>query len=212
MNFRLLVLIGPIATAAGLLALPLSAAAAPTPSPSPSPQPVKTVQISGDGLSKPIVIASDRDPQRQAAVRAEVDWLANQPGVTQSPPADKLGPMYTVVLSTDGKPLEKYELYPLAVGGPRAYRPADQPDERQVAEGWFYGRLSMPTTLIAAGVPMDGVPLDPGGEGGGALASEPPDLEGMLGSWRNFMGLNLAVVIVVAAGVFALAYVLRRQV
>jgi hypothetical protein len=34
----------------------------------------------------------------------------------------------------------------------------------------------------------------------------------MLGDWRNFMGLNMAVIIIVAAGVFALAYVLRRQV
>jgi len=72
--------------------------------------------------------------------------------------------------------------------------------------------LSMAATLYTAGLPLTEVPVNPGGEGGGLPASEPSDIGSMLGSWRDFMGLNIAVGIIVAAGVFALAYVLRQRV
>jgi hypothetical protein len=206
-------LLAPIAIAAGLLAIPLPAHAAPKPSPTPSPPtPVRTVQIIGEGLSGTIELNSVHDKQREAAVRSEVDWLAAMPSVTGALPFYQLGPKYTVLLLTDGKPYLTFDLYPTAEGGPRAYRPAKQPDGKAVDEGWFYGRLSMPATLFAAGVPLKDIPADPGGEGGGAPASEPPDFGGMLGSWRDFMGLNIAIAIIVAAGVFALAYVLRQRV
>jgi hypothetical protein len=211
---RLLALAGMFVATASSFALPSAGFAAPAPSPSPRPSPpVRTVQITGTMLANPIVISSDRDSERYAALRSEVTFLATHASVATAPPADKLGPKVTVVLTTSGKATEQYDLYPLAVGGPRAYRPADQPDKRQVDEAWFYGRLSMPATLQAAGVPLQGVPADPGGGGGGAAPpTDAPDIPGMLGSWRNFMGLNIAIIIVVAVGVFALAYVLRRQI
>jgi len=214
MPSRLLTLAGPLVATVGLVLLPAAAAlGAPAPTPSPPPPPVKTVQITGNGLANPIIISSDRDPARQDALRGELTYLTGQGGVSTTLPPEKLGPKLTVILATDGKATEQYDLYPLAVGGPRAFRPAQQPDGRQVGEAWFYGRLSMPGTLQAAGVPLQGVQAEPGGGGGGAAPpTDSPDIGEMLGDWRNFMGLNFAVIIVVAAGVFALAYVLRRQV
>jgi hypothetical protein len=211
---RLLTLAGPLVATVGLVLLPAAAFAAPAPTPSPSaPPPVHTVQITGSSLASPITISSDRDAARHEALASELSFFANQAGTTVALPPEKLGPKFTVVLSTDGKPTQQYDLYPLATGGPRAYRPAEQPDKRQVGEAWFYGRISMPTALQAAGVPLQGVPADLGGGGGGAAPpTDSPDIGRMLGDWRNFMGLNIAVIIVVAAGVFALAYVLRRQV
>jgi hypothetical protein len=172
-----------------------------------------TVQITGAGLANAITISSARDPARHEALRSELTHLAGNGSVTSTLAPEKLGLKLTVILSTDGKATEQYDLYPLAAGGPRAYRPAQQPDGRQVGEAWFYGRISMPSTLQAAGVALQGFQADPGGGGGGAAPpTDAPDIDEMLGNWRNFMGLNIAVIIVVAAGVFALAYVLRRQV
>lgn len=208
---RLLTFAGPLVATVGLIFLPSAAFAAPTPSA--SPPPVKSVQITGAGLANPITISSERDPARQEALRSELTFFANQGGTSQVPAPEKLGPKFTVVLSTDGKATEQYDLYPLADGGPRAYRPAEQPDKRQVGEAWFYGRISMPSALQTAGISLQGLPAELGGGGGGAAApTDAPDIGRMLGDWRNFMGLNIAVIIVVAAGVFALAYVLRRQV
>jgi hypothetical protein len=44
-------------------------------------------------------------------------------------------------------------MYPLAPGGPRAHRPAAQP-QGKVGEAWFYASVAMPDTLSAAGVPL----------------------------------------------------------
>jgi hypothetical protein len=209
MKWRLLLLVGPALAVTGLSVAP--AWAAPTPTPSAE---VKAVEISGEGLEHSIILFSDRHPQRHSAVRAEVEWLANRPAPTPAPVSDQLGPKYTVVLFTNGAATGRYDLYPLTPGGPRVYRPADQPDKRKVSEGWFYGRLSMPASLLAAGVPLAGVTPDPvaAGHAGGVTASEPPDLRDLLGQWSRFMGLNIAAIVIVAAGVFAIAYVIRKKV
>lgn len=214
---RRLLLLAPVVIVAGLIVMPAGVALAappkPSPSPSPSPrEPVHSVRITGDGLAAPIELNSVRDKQREAAVRSEVDWLATMPGTTTSLLFYQLGSKYTVVLLKDDKAYLTFDLYPNAQGGPRVYRPATQPDGHEVAEGWFFGRLSMPASLYAAGVALSDIPADVGGEGGGAPATETPDLPGMLVSWRDFMWLNIAVGIIVAAGVFALAYVLRQRV
>jgi hypothetical protein len=214
MKRRLLVLVGPalLATifATGLGLAPAAATAAPTPTA--SPQPLKAVEISGDGLANPIVLFSDKHPQRHSVIRGEVEWLAGK-GAPAPTPSGDMGPKFSVTLSTAGVPTDRFDLYPLAVGGPRVFRPADQPGGK-VGEAWFYGRLSMPSSLLAAGVPLDGVTPDPviGGQAGGLDASQPPDLRGMLGQWSRFMGLNVAAIIVLAAGVFAIAYLIRKKV
>lgn len=210
MKRRHLMLVGPAVALTGLSVAPAWAAA---PQPTPSAQAIiLAVEVAGDGLEHPVVLFSDRHPQRHNALRGEVDWLAAKGSPAAAPTGD-LGPKFTATLFNAGKATDRFDLYPLTPGGPRVFRPADQPEGRKVAEAWFYGRLSMPSTLLAAGVPLAGVTPDPvTGQAGGLSASEPPDLRGMLGQWSRFMGLNIAAIIVVAAGVFGIAYLIRKRV
>jgi hypothetical protein len=211
MKRRLLVLVGPAFVLTGLSFAPAVAAAAAAPTPTPSPQPIKAVEISGDGLANPIILFSDKHPQRHNVVRAEVEWLAGK-GTPAPAPSGDIGPKYSVTLFTAGAPTHRFDLYPVAVGGPRVFRPADQPGGK-VADAWFYGRLSMPSSLLAVGVPLSGVTPDPviGGQAGGLDASQSPDLRGMFGQWSRFMGLNVAAIVVIAAGVFGIAFLIRRK-
>jgi len=212
MKRRLLVLVGPALVLTGLTFAPAAAATA-APTPTPAPQPIKAVEISGDGLASPIILFSDKHPQRHNAVRTEVEWLAGK-GTPAPAPSGETGPKFSLTLFNAGAPTDRFDVYPLAVGGPRVFRPAEQPGGRKVNEAWFYGRLSMPSSLLAAGVPLAGVTPDPviGGQAGGLDASPPPDLRGMLGQWSRFMGLNIAAIIILAAGVFAIAYLIRKKV
>ena len=211
MKRRLPMLVGSIAVVCALWGAPAFAAAGPSPSPSPSI--VHFVEITGEGLANPIVLSSDKHAQRQDAMRREVQWLVDKGSVTGPLPPEQLGPKYTVVLLTMGQATDRFEVYPSAQGGPRVFRPADQPG-RKVAEGWFYGRLSLSTSLLSAGVPLEGVTPEPGmgGQGGGLPASQPPDVGALIGDWSRFMGLNVAAIIIIASGVFALAYVVRRRI
>lgn len=209
MKRRHLVLVGPAVALTGLGVAPAWAGPSPTPS---APAIILAVEISGDGMEHPVVLFSDRHPQRHNALRSELDWLAVK-GSTVAPPSGEIGPKFTATLFSAGKATDRFDLYPLAPGGPRVYRPAEQPEGRKGAEAWFYGRLSMPSTLLSAGVPLAGVTPDPvTGQAGGAIATEPPDLRGMLGQWSRFMGLNIAAVVVLAAGVFGIAYLIRKRV
>lgn len=214
MKRGLLLLIGPMAAAFAAVAAGVAPAhASPSPSPSPSAPPVQFVEITGEGLEAAIVLSSERHPRRQSAMRDEVQWLAAEKVFAPPPGPDiDLGPKYTLVLLTMGEPTDRFDLFPLAPGGPRVFRPAQQPGDRKVAEGWFYGRLSMPTSLLGAGVPLGGVTPAPGGQGGGFTASAAPDFTQVLGDWRRFVGINTAAVIIIAAGVFGLAYLLRRRI
>lgn len=211
MKRRLLVLVGPAFVLTGVASAPMAAAAA-APTPTASPQPVKAVEIVGESLPHPIILFSDKHPQRHSAVRGEVEWLEGK-GTPAPAPSGDAGPKFTLTLFHAGEATDRFDLYPLAEGGPRVFRPADQPG-RKVNEAWFFGRLSMPSSLLSAGVPLAGVVPDPiiGGQAGGLDASEPPDLRGMLGQWSRFMGLNAAAVVILAAGVFAIAFVIRKKV
>lgn len=193
-----------------------SASAAPTPSPTASTSNVSNaIAIEGEGLTSTLTItAADRQRDFEALL-SEVDWLLVRPGVTKSPAPDKLGPKYTVTVLADGVAKQQYDLYPLATGGPRAYRSDKQPDKRKVTAAWFYGRLSMPATLRTAGVPLSGVSLPPGaggGGGGGATGEQVQNLDSMFGQWRGVVALNGAVALLIAAGLFAIAFGIRRKV
>ncbi|BCJ78024.1 hypothetical protein CS0771_75680 [Catellatospora sp. IY07-71] len=202
--------------AAALLLLGAPAYGAPTPSPKPSPSPVvRSITISGESLSAPITLRSDQHPKEFGAMITEVDWLASRPGVTKSPAADKLGPKFTVVTALNDVDKQTYDIYPQAVGGPRVFRPAAQPDKRKVAAGWFIGRLTMESSLRQAGVPLGTAEAGQGGGKGGGLpgsGAAEPDIQAMVGDWQRFVGLNGAVVVVIALGVFAIAYAFRRTV
>lgn len=222
MERRLLALggiaLGSVFAAMWLGAAPALAAPSPSPSPTPTPSPsapaqVTFVEITGEGIGEPIVLSSERHGSREQAVRAEVEFLTGKDPIATTPDPATVGPKYTVKLLTMGQPTAVYDVYPLSPGGPRVFRPANQPGG-DVAEGWFYGRLSMPTSLLRAGVPIPGATPDPGfggGQGGGSTASPPPDLGALMKDWQRYLGINIAAAIIVAAGVFALAYMLRRQ-
>jgi hypothetical protein len=200
--------------AAALLLLGAPAFGAPSPNPSPSPT-VRSITISGESLAAPVVLRSDQHPRQFAAMAGEVDWLAAGTSPLKAPAADKLGPKFTVVSAVNGVDKQTYDLYPLAVGGPRVFRPAAQPDRRKVTSAWFLGRFSMDVTLRAAGVGLGTAASTEGGGVGGGLAESAtgePDIRAMVGDWQRFVGLNGAVVMVIALGVFAIAYAFRRTI
>jgi len=182
----------------------------------PPPNPI-SVTITGDGLAQPLIVTAESDPDGFDAVYGEVSWLPGASGVSASPAAAQLGPKYTVVVSVNGVPKQTYNLYPLASGGSRAYRPAAQPDRRKTVATWIYAHLTMASALRQAGVPLsDGVNgVQPGGAGGGlvtATKEAPADLDHIVGEWRKVVALNGAMVILIAGGLFGIAYLIRRRV
>ncbi|MEV4760797.1 hypothetical protein AB0J86_37625 [Micromonospora sp. NPDC049559] len=207
-----------IAALAVALVSPLAgtaAYAAPTPPPPPA-----GVSITGDGIATPLTIRADADAVRFGAVMEQVNWLSG-PGQTNALSAEDLGPKYTVVVLAGETPKQTYDLYPLAKGGPRACRPAKQPDSRKNSSGpaWFFGRLSMTEALLAAGVPLpqqDGVPVS-GGIGGGAKAipdapTKPSeDLDNVLTDLRRLLLLNTGVILLITLGLAGISLLVRRR-
>lgn len=175
-----------------------------------------SISVAGPGLSDALTIRSADHPEQFTALLGEVSWLASRPGQARAPQSDKLGPKYVVTVFANDKAAQRYELFPLASGGPRAYRPASQPDKRRPGSAWFYARLSMPETLRTVGVPLSGTTpaVAGGGIGGGELAGDKfdpnSDLNTMLAEWRQFLLLNGAVVVVITLGLAGISLLVRR--
>jgi hypothetical protein len=119
----------------------------------------------------------------------------------------------------DGEARHRFHLYPEAEGGPKAFRPAEQPGDRSVDEGWFNGRLSMPRTLSEAGVPLTGESVPPGGGAGGgepapeeSAAPEDRPVLAFLEEWREGMLLTGAVVVGIVLALGGLSFLIRRKV
>jgi hypothetical protein len=174
------------------------------------------VAIIGEGLPEPVIIEADSDPNRFAAILDQVDWLRAGVGHPPPPKGEDLGPKYTVIVLFDGIPAETYDLYPLAPGGPRAFRPAGQYDERTTA-AWFFGRLDMPEALRAAGAPLP----ERHDELGGLDTPEPrrsddsfaasERLGDLLADLRLLLILDAAVVLAIAAGLAGVSFMLRSR-
>jgi hypothetical protein len=205
--------------AAGLVLAAASAAVAhvAAPAPSPSPEPVKTISLEGHGIDEPLVVAAATAPELYAAVVDQVSWLTGK-GQFPEPDAEVLGPKYTVTLLTDDKAEQTFDLYPLAEGGPRAFRPANQPDGRKLGAAWFYGRLTMSETLRAAGAPLPERPdTVHGGIGGGErvipddLLGSDEDVNRWFGELRQLLLLNGAVLVTITAGLAGIALLVRRR-
>jgi len=176
-----------------------------------------TVTIEGDDLPEPLAVHADADAELFAAVLSQVSWLTG-PGQTSSPEPGDLGPKYLVVVMVADEPHRTYELYPLAEGGPRAFRPAEQPGDGKTTAGWFFGRLTMSETLRAAGAPLPARPDSiSGGIGGGERvipedALNPgEDIDKMLADLRQVMMLNAAVVVGITLGIAGIALLVRRR-
>lgn len=207
---RRLVIVG--ALLIGILT-PSAAAAAPSAPPTPT-----AITITGPGVVESLVVRADDDPELFAALLSQVNWMSGR-GQAPPPEAGTLGPKYTVVVHIDDVPRHSYDLYPLAAGGPRAFRPADQPRHTTNA-AWFYGRLTMSEVLRTAGVPLppqtDSVPTElillTSRQ---RMIEEPADtaaeIEQIFVTLRRAMLLHAAVVMIIALGLVATSVLLYRQ-
>jgi hypothetical protein len=200
---------GALLAAAGALlpAVPASAAVRPT-----------AMAITGEGLAEPLTVVAETEPDLCSALWSQVSWMADRPGQTRAPKAAKQGPRYTVVVSVKGQAKQTYDLYPLAQGGPRVFRPAKQPDQRRTTSAWFFGRLNMAEVLRFAGVPLPEHPGSAaGGVGGGrgeraSVLTPVDDLDGVFGQWQQVFMLNAAVVVAIALGLAGFSLLVRRKV
>lgn len=176
------------------------------------------ITISGPGIAQLLTVRAAEQPEHFAALLGEVGWLPTGSGLSRTPNAGKLGDKYVLTVLTRNKPTRRYELYPLAGGGPRVFRPASQPDKHPTTAAWFYGRLSLPDSLRNAGVPLAGPvsTVTTGGIGGGEAADKPfdpnADITSLLTEWRQFLLLNGAVVVVIALGLAGTSLLVRRRV
>jgi hypothetical protein len=196
--------------AVALTAMPLGR---PTPAAAAGPT---SIAIDGPGLSKTLTVPAAEHPDQFAALLREVNWLYSRAGQSSAPAAGKLGAKFTVTVYVNKNATQRYDLYPLADGGPRAFRPASQPDRHKVDAGWFYARLTLPDTMRAAGVPIEGGPqnLLSGGIGGGEVTDagvkSDNTVPGLFDEWRGFVLLNGAVVVVITLGLAGVALLVRR--
>ncbi|MEU8070685.1 MULTISPECIES: hypothetical protein [unclassified Micromonospora] len=214
---RLLVAVtGSVAALACSLALAGTAAAQAAPKPKPAAP--TGVDITGERLDAPLKLRTDVSPNEVNLVIDQVKWLGTT-GQLRGPAAKDLGPKYTVLVLAAAGPQRTYDLFPLAKGGPRIYRPGKQPDSSSTRAGWFFGRLNMPETLRSVGVPMP-AQFDTlaGGVGGGGERVLPEealdpvqDLDTALGELQRLLLLNVGVVLVITAGLAGIALLVRRR-
>jgi hypothetical protein len=200
-----------MAATIGLVLAPSAAIAAPAAKPS-------TIEIVDKDKNKYSIHEADHKPLF-ARVLGEFSWMATATPTTTKPANAKLGDKYTVTVLAGGKANQVYDIYPLAAGGPRAYRPASQPTGKKAA-GWFYGRLTMSESMRIAGVPIEQrVDVVAGGIGGG-VGKEVDDEEmdavaksqEVVGEFQRLFLLNGAVLVIVLAGLAGVAFLIRRRV
>lgn len=214
---RLVSAAGTLAIAAALAVglAPGTAQAAPKPAAKPT-----AIYIAGADLPDKLVVQQADQARLFDSLLSEVNWMAAPPkGQTTKPKPDKLGPKYVLTVLNKTAPLQVYELFPLAAGGPRAHRPAVQPSGKK-ADAWFYGRLSMPQTLRVSGAPLKTKPdVVAGGIGGGVgqnLDSDELDpVAGMntfLDQMRRLLLLNGALLVAILTGLAGIAFLIRRKI
>ena len=177
------------------------------------------VQITGKFPDGKVTVRAQDDPEMFRRLLGEVSWLAGATPQTKAPRVNKLGTKLTIVVFVKNAPNQTYDVYPLAAGGPRVYRPAKQPHNRKTKAGWFYGQLTMAETLRAGGVPLaeQGRTVS-GGIGGGQRVNRGADLDPaadvteLLTQMRRLVLLNGAVVLTIALGLALISFLIRRKV
>jgi len=179
-----------------------------------APKPT-AVAITGKGIQK-ITVDSAKQSELFQLLLSEVSWMATATPQTTPPKAKSLGPKYVVQVLVKNSVQQSYDVYPLAVGGPRAHRPA----KAKKADGWYYGRLTMSESLRVSGVPLKPRPdLVSGGIGGGfgeqVTAKEVDPVETaneMFTQMRQLFLLNGAVLVIIMFGLGGIAFLIRRKV
>jgi hypothetical protein len=135
------------------LASPARAADAPT-----------ALTIEGPGLSAPISVHGTEQSDLFDRLEHQVSWMATRAGDQMNPDPAGLGARYQLTVLAGSHPLQRYDMYPQASGGPKAHRPADQPSGH-TSEAWFYVSLSVPELMHAAGVPLSDPSATDGADG-----------------------------------------------
>jgi hypothetical protein len=110
------------------------------------------ITIAGPGLSNPLALHGSTNPDLFTRLLHQITWMGGAGGSSTAPDAAALGPKFTLTVFSGGKPLQTYDIYPEAKGGPKAFRPKVQP-QGQGSDAWFYISMSVPELLQAAGVP-----------------------------------------------------------
>jgi hypothetical protein len=214
----LVVAAGFLLSAAGV-ATPAMAAGSPATVVGQAPKPPKptALTLKSEGMADITVTAAEK-PRLFADLLEEVSYLSAAGGQIAAPKPASLGRKYTVNIQYDNKPRFTYDLYPLANGGPKAYRPAAQPDKKKTSAAWFLGRMTMSEALRIAGAPIPEKPdVMSGGIGGGTRVipedSLPTgrDLDSLLAELRRLMLLNGGVVLVVLFMLAGVALIIRHR-
>ena len=174
--------------------------------------------IEGASLSVPVTIRETTDPDLFSRLMHQVGWMAGRAGDPMKPDQTKLGPKYRLTVFSGDKATQRYDVYPQAAGGPKVFRPADQPQGKG-SDAWFYVSLSVPELLHAAGVPL----ADPAGsdalgyrDPAGYIPPGKPDnhplfsLGDVLSSQRRTLALWLGTALVVLLLVVGAARWSRR--
>ncbi|MDG4827345.1 hypothetical protein O7635_36340 [Asanoa sp. WMMD1127] len=184
-----------------------------------APKPT-ALTITGEGMADITVTAKEK-PQLFGDLLEEVNFMAGAGGAHSqiaAPKKSTLGKKFAVVVHYDDKPRYAYDLYPMASGGPKAFRPAAQPDKKKTTAVWFLGRMTMSEALRIAGAPIPEKPdVMSGGIGGGERVipedSLPNgrDLDTLLAELRRLVLLNGGVVLVLALMVAGVALIVRQR-
>ncbi|MFI5933165.1 hypothetical protein [Actinoplanes sp. NPDC051494] len=198
------------------VAIGLSLASAPA---SAAPAAPTAVMVAGKFDGGKLTIQQAEHPDAYQRLLGEVNWLSSATPTTTQPKADKLGLKLTVTVLVKNKASQVYDVYPLAAGGPRAFRPAKQPTGKKTP-GWFYGRLTMSESLRVAGVPLEQrTDIVTGGIGGGSgsdVVNEELDPlavgKDVVAQLQQLFLLNGAVLLVVLLGLAGVAFLIRRRI
>jgi hypothetical protein len=221
-----------IASAAPASVTPAQLAPASVTAPLTAPQPLAesdqdkptAVKITGAGVTGDLVVREKEDPDLFDSLLGQVSWVASASPQTGAPAEDKLGAKFTLTVLVGDAPQQAYDVYPLAAGGPRVFRPEQQPNGKTSA-GWFYGRLTMAETLRVSGAPLPaqadqltGGGGIGGGVGGGSGVDGPEvvdpniDVSRVFNDFQRLFLLNGAVVLAIAAGLAGMSYLIRRKI
>ncbi|MGW0434228.1 hypothetical protein ACWDV4_17015 [Micromonospora sp. NPDC003197] len=183
-----------------------------------TPESPASITITGPGITDPLHVRAATDVILFDAVMEQVGWMTKSTQTTSAPKANDLGPKYTVVVLEGDVAKQTYDLFPLANGGPRAFRPAQQPDRRKTSAAWFFGRLDMSETLRAAGAPLSEQQNQVGGGGGGveraaADKEKAPakELDQVVGDLRDLLLLNTGVLVLITVALAGIALLIRRR-
>ena len=207
-----------LVTSAGVLVAALLVAGLAPAAAQAAPAKPTSITVAGRDTEKITIDAAEREEVFQLLL-SEVSWLATATPQTSAPAKKKLGPKFVLTVYAKKAAQQTYDLYPLATGGPRAFRPAKQPSGTKKA-GWFYGRLTMSESLRVAGVPIKArADVISGGIGGGVgedVVREEIDplasVNDYLAEVRRLFLLNGAVLVVVLFGLAGVAFLIRRRV